>query len=78
VAHVDSNVCIRCLTCVRTCPHAAVEIAAYEQVTAARVVDLACYGCGACVANCPVQAISLWGLSVPAWAQRDGVGVAAS
>jgi len=77
-AHVDEAKCVRCLTCVRTCPHAAVEIAAYEQVTAARVVDLACYGCGACVAHCPVQAIGLWGLSVPAWAQRDGVGVAAS
>ncbi len=77
-AHVDSAKCVRCLTCVRTCPHIAIEIAAYEQVTAARVVDLACRGCGACVANCPVKAISLLGLDVPAWARRDAEGMAAT
>jgi len=65
VAQVDPNVCIRCLTCVRTCPHAAAEIAAYRAadganaVTAARVDLWACRGCGACVANCPVQAIEM-------------------
>lgn len=77
-AHVDSAACVRCLTCVRSCPHAAVEIADYEEVTAARVLDLACRGCGACVANCPVQAIDLLGLAVPAWAQRAPEEVAAS
>jgi heterodisulfide reductase subunit A len=69
IAHVDSTKCIRCYTCVRTCPHAAVEIVDYEDVTAARVVDLACRGCGACVANCPVRAIDLLGQAMPAWAQ---------
>ena len=72
VAEVDSSKCVRCLTCVRTCPHAAVEIAEYEQVIAARVMALACYGCGACVVNCPVRAIELVGdaselVPVPAW-----------
>ena len=65
IAQVDPNVCIRCLTCVRTCPHAAAEIAEYRDasgssaVTAACVDVWACRGCGACVANCPVQAIKL-------------------
>ena len=67
-ALVDSSKCIRCLTCVRTCPHAAVEIAEYDDVTAARVVELACQGCGACVCNCPVRAIELVGQALPAWA----------
>lgn len=72
IAHVDAAKCIRCLTCVRTCPHTAIGIADYEDVVAARVMDFACYGCGACVANCPVQAIALVGESpeispAPAW-----------
>jgi len=70
IAHVDSEKCVRCLTCVRTCPHAAIDIVDYETVTAARVEDLACRGCGACVTNCPVQAIELVGQSVPTWATR--------
>ncbi|MHB1355822.1 MAG: 4Fe-4S dicluster-binding protein [Anaerolineae bacterium] len=73
IAHVASDKCIRCLTCIRTCPHIAVELARYEQVTAARVVDVACRGCGACVANCPVQAIELIGSMVPAWLQTANV-----
>ncbi len=70
IAEVDSAKCIRCLTCIRTCPHAAVELAAYGQVTAARVVELACFGCGACAANCPVRAIALKGIDVPVWLQE--------
>jgi Pyruvate/2-oxoacid:ferredoxin oxidoreductase delta subunit len=73
IAHVDSDKCIRCLTCIRTCPHIAVELAQYEQVTAAKVVDVVCRGCGACVANCPVQAIDLVGPLVPAWMQVANV-----
>jgi heterodisulfide reductase subunit A2 len=69
IAHVDSQKCIRCLTCIRTCPHIAVELARYDDVTAARVEDVACRGCGACVANCPAQAIELVGSMVPAWLQ---------
>lgn len=73
IAHVDSIKCIRCLTCIRTCPHIAVELVRYQQVTAAMVVDVACRGCGACVANCPVQAIELVGPMVPAWLHAANV-----
>ena len=67
VAEVDSAKCVRCLTCVRTCPHAAVEIITMDDVTAAHVSELACWGCGACVGNCPVQAITLNDQTWPAW-----------
>ncbi|MHB1293409.1 MAG: 4Fe-4S dicluster-binding protein [Anaerolineae bacterium] len=67
IAHVDSTQCVRCLTCVRTCPHAAIEIVDSDTAVAAQVVDLACRGCGACVANCPVQAIALVGDTPPDW-----------
>jgi len=70
IATVDSTKCIRCLTCIRSCPHAAVELAPYGQVTAAKVIDLACFGCGACAANCPVWAITLQGSAVPVWLQE--------
>lgn len=77
-AEVDSAKCARCLTCVRTCPHGAVDVVTRDGVTAAWVEPLACWGCGACVANCPVQAIDLLGLETPAWAGRLSEGVAAS
>ncbi|MBC7234413.1 MAG: 4Fe-4S binding protein [Chloroflexi bacterium] len=78
IAHVDSSKCVRCLTCVRTCPHAAVEVVEYPVgrngdasagVVAALVSELACQGCGACVGNCPVRAIELVGQALPAWMQ---------
>ena len=65
VARVDADKCIRCLTCVRTCPHAAAEIVEYydtgeaDTVTASYVDVWACRGCGACAANCPVKAIEM-------------------
>jgi len=58
-AEVTSEECIRCLTCIRTCPHGAIELRTSEEVTAAHVVPEACWGCGMCVANCPVRAITL-------------------
>lgn len=74
VAHVDSAKCVRCLTCIRTCPHVAVELADYEDVTAARVSELACFGCGACAANCPARAINMQGVDEPAWMQEVVAG----
>lgn len=78
IAHVDSEKCVRCLTCVRTCPHAAIDIVDYGTVTAARVDDLSCRGCGACVTGCPVQAIELVGQATPQWAARTPERQAAS
>jgi heterodisulfide reductase subunit A-like polyferredoxin len=72
VAKVDIEKCVRCLTCLRTCPHAAIEMVDYdEETSAARVAEMACYGCGACVANCPVQAIALTTADLPAWARDE-------
>jgi ferredoxin len=69
IAYVDSAECIRCLTCVRSCPHAAVEVREYTvsgaNVVAALVAELACQGCGACVSNCPVRAIELVDSAAP-------------
>jgi heterodisulfide reductase subunit A-like polyferredoxin len=67
IAHVEAAKCVRCLTCLRTCPHAAVEIVPYEGAIAARVMDLACQGCGQCVTNCPARAIELIGQAYPVW-----------
>ena len=67
IAEVEASECVRCLTCIRTCPHGAVELAAYEDAVAARVSEVACQGCGACVAGCPAQAISMVGQALPAW-----------
>ncbi len=76
IAHVNSAECIRCLTCVRTCPHAAIEVVSEDSVTAARVVDCACRGCGACVVNCPVHAIELPHYPLPSWmAWRQGIAL---
>ncbi|HHX64499.1 MAG TPA: 4Fe-4S binding protein [Chloroflexi bacterium] len=72
-ARVDAEKCIRCLTCVRSCPHAAVEIASYDGVTAARVAEPACFGCGICAAHCPVRAIEMVGSALPARLQGDPV-----
>ncbi|MFP3896332.1 MAG: 4Fe-4S dicluster domain-containing protein [Anaerolineales bacterium] len=67
IAKVEASECVRCLSCIRTCPHGAVELAAYENTVAARVIEVACQACGACVAGCPAQAISMVGQTLPAW-----------
>jgi len=52
-ARIESGKCIRCLTCIRICPHRAVELAPRPVITAS-----ACEGCGICVAECPCHAIA--------------------
>jgi len=55
---VDSEKCVACLTCIRVCPHAAIELRGTEGGKEKAVVsDLGCHACGICVAICPAKAI---------------------
>ena len=56
-AKIDSDKCILCLTCIRTCPHRAIVVDQEEET--AKVIPLACQSCGICVSECPVVAIEL-------------------
>ena len=53
-AFIDTAMCVRCLTCLRLCPHKAVT-----KNTAVSVFETACEGCGICVAECPRGAITI-------------------
>ena len=48
--------CVRCLTCLRICPHNAITLKAFRQPT---IVPQACFACGFCMASCPAEAIAL-------------------
>ncbi len=54
VAAVEPEKCTLCLTCVRTCPHGAIQFAAW-----ALMDENSCQGCGICVSECPMHAIAL-------------------
>ena len=54
-AVIDTDKCILCLTCIRSCPHKAIDIDFNTE--AAVVTDRACWGCGVCSAECPAKAI---------------------
>ena len=58
---VEASKCALCLTCVRSCPHGAVEVAFDDASSgrAAKIVDIACHACGICVAECPAKAIHM-------------------
>jgi len=56
-AVVDVDKCILCLTCMRICPHRAIDID--EENKAARVSIVTCQRCGICAAECPAGAIQL-------------------
>jgi heterodisulfide reductase subunit A len=51
---INTTNCIRCLTCVRACPHGAIVLRNHYQP---EIVPTACYGCEYCVSNCPALAI---------------------
>jgi coenzyme F420-reducing hydrogenase delta subunit/NAD-dependent dihydropyrimidine dehydrogenase PreA subunit len=51
-AEIDSGKCVRCLTCLRLCPHHAISFGAELWISSD-----ACQGCGLCVAECPSVAI---------------------
>jgi heterodisulfide reductase subunit A len=52
--HIHEGRCVRCLTCLRICPHAAIIIKNFRQP---EISTAACFDCGLCVANCPAKAI---------------------
>jgi heterodisulfide reductase subunit A2 len=74
IAEVDPRKCAVCLSCVRLCPHSAIDVECAERNVyappseqsadsrwgSARVEPAACFGCGVCVAECPARAITLY------------------
>jgi len=56
---INGDKCVLCLTCIRTCPHQAIEVDPAKK--AAKVMALACQGCGICAGECPAKAIQLKG-----------------
>jgi len=56
-AQVDTEHCVKCLTCVRSCPF---EVPVFDEEQHVIVIDEAlCHGCGVCAGVCPRKAIQL-------------------
>ena len=60
-AIVDDDKCTLCLTCLRTCPHKAIQLDQDEELNQVKIKinDLACEGCGICISQCPASALNL-------------------
>jgi heterodisulfide reductase subunit A-like polyferredoxin len=56
-AKVDTEHCVKCLTCVRSCPFGVPQFNIAEGVI--EINEALCQGCGVCTAACPRQAINL-------------------
>ena len=54
---VDSEKCVLCLTCVRSCPHSAMVIDTQQH--AAAPLPALCRRCGICAGECPAGAIEM-------------------
>jgi heterodisulfide reductase subunit A len=58
----DPQKCVACLTCIRVCPHRAIQLVrADNSKEVAGISDLACYACGICAGICPAKAIRFQG-----------------
>jgi heterodisulfide reductase subunit A-like polyferredoxin len=56
-AKVDTEHCVKCLTCLRTCPY---DVPSFNMEKKVIEIDEAmCHGCGACAGACPRQTIQL-------------------
>jgi heterodisulfide reductase subunit A len=55
-AHVQTDLCSGCRTCLELCPYSAVGFD--EAVRRAEIDDTSCRGCGTCVAACPSGALT--------------------
>jgi len=59
---VEPEKCRACLTCVRVCPHGAIQMVQVDtEKEVAKIYDLACDRCGICAAICPAKAIRFEG-----------------
>jgi len=56
-AKVDADHCVKCLTCVRSCPFDVPKFNTDKKVI--EIDEAMCHGCGVCTAVCPRQAIGL-------------------
>jgi heterodisulfide reductase subunit A-like polyferredoxin len=56
-AKVDTDHCVRCLTCVRACPFGVPVFNVEEKVI--EINEALCHGCGVCTSVCPRQTIQL-------------------
>ncbi len=56
-AQVDTEHCVKCLTCVRSCPFDVPVFNIEKQII--EIDDAKCQGCGVCASVCPRQAIQL-------------------
>lgn len=56
-----SEQCIRCLTCLRLCPHAAISLKSQPSKSSVNITGARCLECGICVAECPRNALDLKG-----------------
>jgi heterodisulfide reductase subunit A-like polyferredoxin len=56
-AKVDTDYCVKCLTCVRACPF---DVPAFnEEEKVIEINEAICHGCGVCACVCPRQTIQL-------------------
>ena len=56
-AKVDTDHCVKCLTCVRACPFGVPEFNTSEKLI--EINEAICHGCGVCASVCPRQTIQL-------------------
>ena len=60
IAQVNTNTCVGCYKCLRTCPFGAiVEDTLRSGKKVAKVIETVCAGCGVCTATCPCGSIQL-------------------
>ena len=64
VANVNTDLCVGCLTCVRSCPFGVPQVkfdlmGVGNILGAAFIEPAQCQGCGTCAAACPAKAIDL-------------------
>lgn len=60
VAHVVSEQCSSCHTCVTACPYGAISMDEEQDPPVALVTEAKCKGCGTCAAACPSGAILMF------------------